>query len=61
MTDEDPRPPDPPREPDRVDFDPAYDPDEPVVCEICGAAMTYTASCKIICRNCGYMRDCSDP
>ncbi len=29
-------------------------------CEICGARM-YERSCKIICRNCGFTRDCSDP
>lgn len=46
---------------DRADFDPAYDPDEPVACEVCGAVMDYTASCKLRCARCGYMRDCSDP
>jgi hypothetical protein len=49
------------READRTDFDPEYAEDQPVICEICGSEMDYTASCKIICRNCGYMRDCSDP
>lgn len=29
-------------------------------CEICGCAM-YGLHCKIICPNCGYRRDCSDP
>lgn len=38
----------PPRRPDGLD------------CEICGARM-YERSCKIICPNCGYTRDCSDP
>jgi len=49
------------REVDRVDFDPHYDPNAPIVCEICGGEMTYTAACKITCRRCGYKRDCSDP
>ena len=51
----------PPRETDRADFDPAFDPDNPILCDICGSGMDYTASCRIICRNCGYTRDCSDP
>ena len=46
---------------DRVDFTPDYDPDAPVPCERCGGTMEYTASCKLVCRTCGYMRDCSDP
>ena len=46
---------------DRVDFDPAYDPSAPVICELCGWQMQYTAACKLTCRNCGYKRDCSDP
>ena len=29
-------------------------------CELCGAAM-YGLHCKLICANCGYRRDCSDP
>ena len=50
-----------PREVDRADFDPGYDPDAPIACEICGGEMTYTAACKIQCVTCGYKRDCSDP
>ena len=46
---------------DRADYDPDYDPMEPVICEVCGGEMTYTASCKLKCPRCGYMRDCSDP
>lgn len=46
---------------DRADFDPAYDPDDPILCELCGSEMYYTAACKIQCPNCGYKRDCSDP
>ncbi len=45
----------------RADYDPAYDPAKPVICEVCGGSMDYTASCKLVCRNCGYVRDCSDP
>lgn len=29
-------------------------------CELCGSVM-YDHSCKIVCPNCGYKRDCSDP
>jgi hypothetical protein len=50
-----------PREVDQVDFDPDYDPDAPIICEICGGEMVYTAACKISCKRCGYKRDCSDP
>ena len=50
-----------PRAVDRVDFDPRYDPNAPVVCEVCGGVMRYTAACKLACGNCGYKRDCSDP
>ena len=46
---------------DRADYDPDYDPAQPVECEVCGGAMAYTASCKLRCSRCGYMRDCSDP
>jgi hypothetical protein len=46
---------------DRADFDPNYDPSAPILCEICGHEMRYTAACKIQCRVCGYKRDCSDP
>lgn len=30
------------------------------VCERCGTVM-YDHHCKIVCPNCGYKRDCSDP
>jgi hypothetical protein len=50
-----------PRVVDRADFDPAYDPAAPIVCEMCGNEMRYTSSCKILCGVCGYKRDCSDP
>ena len=29
-------------------------------CECCGTVM-YDSHCKIVCPNCGYKRDCSDP
>ncbi len=29
-------------------------------CEICGSEM-YGLRCKLVCPNCGYRRDCSDP
>lgn len=46
---------------DRADYDPDYDAAAPVLCEVCGAKMYYTASCKLRCPRCGYTRDCSDP
>ncbi|MBT8337283.1 MAG: hypothetical protein KJO11_11820 [Gemmatimonadetes bacterium] len=30
------------------------------VCELCGMAML-DRHCKVVCLNCGYKRDCSDP
>jgi hypothetical protein len=29
-------------------------------CEVCGTEM-YGLHCKLLCPNCGYRRDCSDP
>ena len=29
-------------------------------CELCGTEM-FGLHCKLICPNCGYRRDCSDP
>ncbi|MDP8951367.1 MAG: hypothetical protein M3N18_03840 [Actinomycetota bacterium] len=29
-------------------------------CELCGTEM-FDLHCKLICPNCGYRRDCSDP
>ena len=29
-------------------------------CDVCGGP-TFEARCKLICRRCGYTRDCSDP
>jgi uncharacterized Zn finger protein (UPF0148 family) len=31
-----------------------------LTCEICGGRMI-ERQCKILCPNCGYTRDCSDP
>ena len=30
-------------------------------CIICDSSNILERKCKIICQNCGYMRDCSDP
>jgi uncharacterized Zn finger protein (UPF0148 family) len=29
-------------------------------CELCGTEM-FGLNCKLVCPNCGYRRDCSDP
>ena len=29
-------------------------------CELCGTEM-FSLHCKLVCPNCGYRRDCSDP
>jgi ribosomal protein L37E len=34
--------------------------DATYTCERCGERMTEN-HCKIVCGNCGYSRDCSDP
>jgi hypothetical protein len=36
--------------------------EEPAVyiCDRCGH-LVLSVHCKILCRNCGFMRDCSDP
>lgn len=31
-----------------------------IICERCGAEM-FDRHCKVLCPNCGYQRDCSDP
>jgi len=31
-----------------------------LICDICGTVML-ERNCKILCPNCGYTRDCSDP
>ena len=35
-------------------------PPEGEPCDICGFPML-DVHCKLVCRNCGFMRDCSDP
>ena len=32
-----------------------------IFCHVCGFQAALEVHCKIICRNCGYTRDCSDP
>jgi ribosomal protein L37E len=39
---------------------PPVDADDNPVCDVCGGP-TFELRCKIICRTCGYTRDCSDP
>ena len=34
--------------------------DPSLECELCGAEML-SLHCKLVCPNCGYRRDCSDP
>jgi uncharacterized Zn finger protein (UPF0148 family) len=36
------------------------DPESRVSCDICGSPMI-ERHCRLICLNCGYTRDCSDP
>lgn len=31
------------------------------ICIICGSADIEENKCKIICKNCGFKRDCTDP
>jgi rubrerythrin len=38
----------------------AIDARDAQACEACGTRM-YGLHCKIVCPNCGYKRDCSDP
>jgi len=39
---------------------PAVDPRDISTCVVCGGTAV-AKKCKIICQNCGYTRDCSDP
>jgi len=34
--------------------------DAGILCERCAHEM-YDRHCKVVCPNCGYLRDCSDP
>ena len=38
----------------------AYEAPSGEECEVCGAQM-FGLHCKLVCPNCGYRRDCSDP
>lgn len=51
----DPSPKDTGATPPKPDETPAL-----IVCERCGHEM-YDRHCKVVCPNCGYLRDCSDP
>lgn len=48
-----------PAPPEPTPFKPREIPKEHT-CERCGTVM-YDHNCKIVCPNCGYKRDCSDP
>lgn len=39
---------------------PLVEADAAMACDVCGGP-TFELHCKIICRTCGYTRDCSDP
>ena len=39
---------------------PSHDEPRAPVCEICGGPIE-ERHCKVVCLNCGYQRDCSDP
>jgi 8-oxo-dGTP diphosphatase len=41
-------------------FQPVYQPEDDTYCWLCGAEVE-KRHCKIICRSCGFTRDCSDP
>jgi hypothetical protein len=43
-----------------ADSSPSETPDSSDPCELCGGR-TEERHCKIVCLNCGYQRDCSDP
>lgn len=36
------------------------EPSAVTLCDICGVEM-FDRHCRLICPNCGYQRDCSDP
>ena len=42
------------------DFQPVYQPADDTYCWLCGGEVS-KRHCKIICRQCGFTRDCSDP
>ncbi|MER3457276.1 MAG: hypothetical protein C4309_00135 [Chloroflexota bacterium] len=39
---------------------PIYMPEDDTICWVCGGPVIQL-HCKIVCKNCGFMRDCSDP
>ncbi len=39
---------------------PTYAPEDDTTCWVCGGPVIQL-HCKIVCKNCGFMRDCSDP
>lgn len=41
-------------------FTPAYRPEDDTYCWVCGGAVV-KRHCKIVCAECGFTRDCSDP
>jgi 8-oxo-dGTP diphosphatase len=45
---------------DPTPFQPIYTPQDDTYCWMCGSAVD-KRHCKIICRSCGFTRDCSDP
>jgi len=47
-------------EPDTQPIDTASQPDDDRLCWVCGGP-TQERHCKIVCHNCGFTRDCSDP
>jgi ribosomal protein L37E len=55
-----PAPPDPVPPPARTRFFEKREIPTVHECELCGTVM-YDHNCKIVCPNCGYKRDCSDP
>jgi hypothetical protein len=65
MTEQEPDSPpeEPPREHAAGESTTAGDRSEPrpaPACDLCGSGMV-EHHCKLVCMNCGYIRDCSDP
>lgn len=50
----------PPANPAGETFAAAYTPQDDTYCWVCGGSVD-KHNCKIICRTCGFIRDCSDP
>ena len=44
----------------QIEIDPADPRRDDTYCWVCGAAIV-EVHCKIVCKNCGFTRDCSDP